>query len=1826
MAPMSDSTYFPSLQDCLSGERVLLSWKHVSTALQDHSGKRQACSTVIKFLADDAVHALLKDPTCAFEAPNEATKKDFDAKVAPLNAPSTSTDGKDTKHLKEDSEWLSKNAKINLLAALRVAIVELQSRPFRHLMGPLSSQDAANLQEAAGLQNGQGTSFLSDLGAASALDSDEISANFDKTESRRRRLFATFLAERRSFMMAMDYLQSIKLYSRLPIFVRADSDLVALYGLKAPAKGKDVAASLLPAYLKVVSSCMGNIEAGLSCMTDDSLLLVDDVELDWLRTLLTEVIHALSVVFQLVDTLGSDFPPSAAITQWFSLMDLYNFFDAIQPIHPAIAELILPLKTLSAAVSIGLLKLARSLTFLAEREEDPTVPDDSYDSYLLVSDTLEQIHKSVLNGAGMECESATPVVFAWTLLLHRLNVSYQNRIERRDNLVQQNARETFELSGVGVIRPSGARRNSAGSIFSIESSKFDSFLENGTAPKDLQLVEQLATSVTAHGRVFDIIATMATSLGPSAEGSMSPLLSSRIRNVFLELLKVSYPVVGYQSEPLSSLLSLLGPGRDYWDLSGNSLSPTQDVASCMLQDDHAMEFYFQQSLDRFPYEFMPFITLCKILCTASTMSDDRSDLIVNLLRKTPSLTFTLPETFSGYELIQEDENTNSFCLVEEVPLITLSSSWSRRCIEDDAYRLPAGTYGRFITDTGRVVLVDYPHSTLSLLGRQLEINLMKEGYRSQLGTLQPDEVAEVVSLLATLFSIECLRTEQTDSGNALVHRPSDCLQEASRHISGGKDIVTIVCETMDYFMQDEPTMGEDAAVQVLTACVTFLDALLPVQPSRVWSYLARSELLSSDSRAGKLAKITGTLDLVSERFNFLMSSLSFFSRLIDTAMYSAVQRRAGNKIASRQKAETNPWLGTADKVLTRVSLSVAHASVDVLESTSTWRFESDASRLSLLGKVVPILDKLALYSYSMGESPDSENLTSCLKPAASYVVDCFVFPTTGTLRFGPILSSFGAALMSSDSTLYPRRTAIIYDQLSSVLRFCSTMLRTADYLGRSSTMLETYLFKSSTLLARLSALSDLVRAPVIRLLDSLVVNAGKSATEPPSLLGYLGPQISKSFLFSLSNLGKPFSLTCDTKITWSFFSSILRNRQQWMSNCLLTGQTPREAMKDGSRKSELSSDSVFARALAELKRLSELDSVEALAILDFVASAQNYWPWTIFTLLKDTSYIDGLRTYVRDLKPSSLTVKSDAIGTSIDARIAAYVAETLAMQLYHSRHQGTAGSLAKTLVSDLDYYLRDGVEIAGYNKSLHNNFAKNFANKYFGCSLEFFKRTSLDTRDLGNKYYYDLDRANDMLMFDPGWLGRKGNGFKNEMELANANLSLVDAQIALFHAWEFLLVELSTCLPTDDTVARQMMQVVQQCLNANQGLPGPESIFTKLIDARANLALILIQRLVKSSIAAKDINQILATLVATIHGAEERFTSQSVSYYRTLLKALFVTIRAYQIVDKKGVLEQATDLEGPAVNVAQTILNVLDHVVGRGFRNLVSLIHDKDTDVSPEDLALLTAILQACLSLPTIEQSQTQILNIMASHDVVNAATSLFSWADQLSIQGDPVYGELSILFLLELSSLPLLAEQLACDGVLGNLLSANLTKFMLKSNISPYADAPVAQRCYSIWAKGLLPLMLNMLASLGATVAAELAYVLNQFTHLLKASVDRFEAPGASRTRSTSTPHYLTLLATSEIHSLALLTRILAALRINHNRDIPTIDWDASSVLENVDFWLSSKRLLKERLLPLGSREMEWRNTKATAGSGAQDNLLERKVVSQLETVRDILSEELEA
>ncbi|KUI56248.1 hypothetical protein VP1G_03564 [Cytospora mali] len=1827
MASPPNGVYFPSLDQCLKGDKVLLSWRLVASALQDASSERLTSRSVSNFLRDPYVHDLIRSPSKAFDKATPQTKSDFDTKTAAINVTPTPNDKYDIKTIKEDASWLSKNVEINEVAALRIVVVEFQTRSQTHLSGPLSTQDIINLQQAVGADGTQASSLLASVNATETADAEAIWTEFNTETGRRRRLVELYMSERRYFMAVVDDAHNL-MFEEAPgapdtaKAALAGCLLHASFGAGAVSDLKnETLESRLSTYLGLIPECLAYPEAGLKSMLTGPVYS-EDLELDWTRTFLTETLHLLSSIFQITDRFTT-FLSADVVSRWFKFVDAYGFLDQLQALDEQTAEVIQPIKYLTCIISMKLLNLPRAILFL-DGEISLHANEDSY----ITSDViLKEIHETVFRAADASVLTSGPVIFSWSLILQRMLRSHQERIERRDLQQNRQAQEGFERELQNIeARPGVGRRSSAGSIVSMENQSYDLFIEasfgSSQHQQDLQQVENLAGAVTAGGQLYDFMTDMALSMGEAPSAAFRLSLGSRMRFVLLDFLKFSFPVAGYMSEPVTTLLAVLSAGQGYWDISKRKLLPlSQDIVAAALDDPLVLQFYILQALQRYPHEFLPFTSLCKVLSTCLA-EDDRSDIIIKSLLKTPTLTLPLPDAY--WQFAADEEDLRKLEVTYDFPLFDVSPARRRLTSDEEPFCIPAGTYGLLASDSGHIAQVQFEHSTFALLGRRLEANLASDLYDLALGPLQPEEIAETVSLLATAIRCENVKAS---IGNAVSDFNGEAglaiLREASRALPRTKDIVSVVCDTLDFYVDGDLANLEASSIRVMTACLQFLDSILLICPGRVWSYMNRCDLLISNSRVGRLSRITGTLDLVDERYDLLLSVVNLFSNLIENAAKGAVQRKIGSKANGRAIESENAWQGTSDKSLFQVNLSIAHTAVDVLENSLTWRFSSEVHRSTLLSDLIPILDRIITYSLSMGDSMEPNALTAFLQPAAQYILDGFLSSSSSPLRFQPLLSTMLVAFGVPDSTLYLRRAEVISNRQIAVLDFATTLVRAADFLGKPAVAFETQLLKCSSLLARLCATNATYKDSVLSLLGAVAERISRERSEAPSLLGYLGPQVSRSFLQTISRLDKPFERPSKSRNTWNFFSTILRNGQHWMANCLLTGKTPREAMGSDGKLSKLAPDSILKTALTQLRSIRTMPASETLAILDLLTSAHNYWQWTVFASQEDEGCLVELRAFVRELKSASVTAKANPSQACDEARIAAYIAETFAMHLYHLRKTGREKEFARELVNDIDYYLREGVTVSGYNSSLHANFSKNFSKQYPGFSLDNFQRTPLSPGELGAGYYYALELADKMLRFDPGWAGpRERNGFRNEMEAANLNLSLVDAQVALFHAWEFLLLELSSCLlPKEHLVTKQMMQVTKQCLVSNQENQGPERIFLHLTESRANLAMVLVQRLTETSLAPKDTAELLTTIWTTINSIENPFTHGQIQYWRTMLRMLYVVLRGYRMSPRSETNKTDDDR---IVAVTQCVLNILHRVVAQGFRSLVSLIHEPDVVVLPEDLALLTAILQACLCLPGMDQVSSQIYSIMVSEDVGQAATSLFSWADKLAARGDPVYGELSILFLLQLSNVPILAEYLASDGLLGQLTSANITQHIKRQNVSPFADNPGAQRCYDIWAKGLLPLLLNVLSApgLGPNIATEIAYVLNQFPNLLKSSVDRIEAPGMSRTDARGYSYHVTLLGVSEINSLALLTKVLSVYRTSFNREIPEVSWDSATVIENVDYWLSSRKILRERLLPLGQREAEWRTMK----TDKEDvSVLEEKVVSLLEAVKDVLSEEIE-
>lgn len=416
--------------------------------------------------------------------------------------------------------------------------------------------------------------------------------------------------------------------------------------------------------------------------------------------------------------------------------------------------------------------------------------------------------------------------------------------------------------------------------------------------------------------------------------------------------------------------------------------------------------------------------------------------------------------------------------------------------------------------------------------------------------------------------------------------------------------------------------------------------------------------------------------------------------------------------------------------------------------------------------------------------------------------------------------------------------------------------------------------------------------------------------------------------------------------------------------------------------------------------------------------------------------------------------------------------------------------------------------------------------------------------------------------------------------------------------------------------------------NADSNLP--EALFGQLMVLRADLAFAVLKKLVEAKVHTPEARHLLAPVWNAIRAAtsdfDNVFSGDSVHYYRLQLRILYLALQPH-LVEESSQKEDSdfrSSFRGtmPAshktleTSSSTLLLEILSDTIAKGFRSLATQLHADPTSVSPSDFALLTAILQRIIAIPEMSKWQAQAALLFANSGTIRYATSLFSWSDKLTIPQtnaatntqDPVYGELSILFLLSLSSLPALAETMAVEGVLSQLHTANITNYFRQSGGMGPFSAPA--RLHSIWTKGLLPLCLNLLLAVGPAIASEISAFLNQFpAQLFRASTALSTQP--SRTTSPQ----LTLAAASETHSLALLSSILDTVRAQgpklgiQARDIAPLDWDRDAVKEDVEGWLSRKTALRERIVACDEREVDMLGRRVGEG-----NELEERVVSELE------------
>lgn len=1535
------------------------------------------------------------------------------------------------------------------------------------------------------------------------------------------------------------------------------------------------------------------------------------------KSSLTQMVAILRLAF--LHTFNSQGITSAqSVRAWFDLMDESRFLAELP--DPGATDTILLIHCLVSVISAELIKTKTIVDQLFDeaQADDNAYPPLSKTSYWEDNECIRLITQSMLGAIEGRIRHAGPAVLAWSVvsqsLRHVRNLTAANQQLLED--ASSDVEDSPALATRTLPRSTGQRN------------KFDHKLDlilDSLPGDDPIIIMGGAADVL---QVFESIISISEYFLMAFSTKLDLHLTVCAKSALFGLLKEGFPLFRYGSEVTQALLSVLSYDTVPPNLSGTrAKNPAEPVQQFLADEDGMSTRVLNLLQQRYSYELRPFLRCAlSISQSVASLHGDQSQVLA-MLENMPAITQLMPVHFADYELVQEDVVKDHLSLTTPWPVFSTRNSRSRNLhltSGREAHReeftfIPAGTVGALIKDTRPFIISwHHRHSGLEYLGALLSTRLPNASI-ADFSTGLPtdrDTAAEIVALVDSLISAE-LSVDNLDSARLI-------LGNLGRSLDRHDDIIKVVFDIFEEELQaqiDQP--GLEGSLYLLVHCIRFMQTLIALYPERIWSLMTRSKLLSVSDSTGALAAIVSGTELPLGQYDFLRCCIGLFESLIEDGAKRAVSRKTVSKALTRFEEPSDSAGSTPEKLMGAVLASFQRIFLDVLQSSPSWKFVFPTDRYDMNTRLLSAMTTILDFSYGIDDNVNVSNkLTGIFAAATEVILKVFLVEHPHELTFHPILNILTSAIAEQGVTPLLSIDLLIKEQACAALSFCSTVLDVGLLIAQRGVYLTNNLLQTMPLLARIFAVHPSYKAPVAAVLTSMTRTLNH-VEAPPSLLGHLGTNATKSFLAIISQLDQPVEDLEAEVVIWKLLSAVVSNKQQWLAICLLTGTTPRDRLKQSEKTVSTShTKPLLEYALNKLSNIKMLSPKRAIAILEFVAQAQDHWSWATSGIGKHADFLKSITDWLGDLSPNTRPSDLEAVTrTANENQIAALIADILARYLHNAKQVGDLATV-KTVATKLQYLRDHGVAVDGYNHSLHKNLSQNFTTKFPQCALANFKRTGLRREQFGREYYYDRKFASKMLDFEQSYNRR--NGFEDELARANVNMSLVESQVNLLKSWKALTIGLGNFTGEADSLEQTLSIVISNCLKANTETSVPAALFDNISQIRADMAFVLLQQLTKNLANGPGIRELLSTAWDTVRTCAQDFsvvsTPRDAEYYRSLLRVLFLALQPHIYyptplpkAHKTGTSLLRKNAVGATPAIANLLLELLERVVAVNIRALCSAVHTDANLTSPTDFVLLTALMQSILRVPGMANAHASVAAIFATAGTTRYVTSLYSWSDQLAAASevnDPVYGELSVLFLLELSSVPLIAEQMAVEGVLSRISAANLSQYLRKAAGKGPFDEPI--RIYNIWMKGMLPLCLNLLEAVGPPIAAEIASFLNSFPEQLR----RAETDLENRNPTLRHPYAgsVTLNLAAEVHTLSLLSLIISRLKtIGPSSgvlasEIPHLAFDRVTVREEVEGMLRSRRGLRERIVPVGEKEAEWARVKPITAQEWEDRQRQRK------------------
>lgn len=834
---------------------------------------------------------------------------------------------------------------------------------------------------------------------------------------------------------------------------------------------------------------------------------------------------------------------------------------------------------------------------------------------------------------------------------------------------------------------------------------------------------------------------------------------------------------------------------------------------------------------------------------------------------------------------------------------------------------------------------------------------------------------------------------------------------------------------------------------------------------RVWSYLYRSSLFSSKQTSGLVTDILGKAEIPLGDFKPTVALFQLGLSLLSDSL------RSDKRVSTKLKSHV-------------LNHFVLHG-IRIFEHFITWNFKHSYQRFKLGYLIATLFNKILLvhngvlqfeYNYS--------KMNEVLDSAFESLTGIFLIQHVEDLR----TMSFVLHTLYSSNVSYSSLSAtdltggwIKKWQLSS-FELCTNLIKVRSSVAPNKpSTLESTFYKNAKGLINIYIFDESLRKPVLVFLKQLIAaNWGKG--KQPSLLTHLGQTHTQLILQALHNdMSNGFS---DDELLihlYDLFSAIMKNNQEGLSIVLITGKSCVNSIE--SIKDEDPRFSLFEVLKKSLINYADYPSMVLLHILDSLASLLTTWNGGLVKS-NDTAFINKVAEMALDVEIAKGCSQIEQIyNYKLKAKIVDIL--SLALSAYHGKNKKcedlvNAKLNDEKLITDLASVFKVAEFDYKVKAEVRRKFDARFNKKY---SLDqFVVNAPYKPNDFEVDLPYDFKLLDHLLKPDEAWAG-----LKREIVKVNMSELLTNSQISLANSYSGMITTYCNLNPL--VVNSKYLEFARELLQftvEEQALAKSTGVFKKLIVQRINLAFLV------CFTVSKDVNNVrkmgrttilsLITSTSQLLDSEslnliEELTTLDITYSNSLLKILLLSLRMIKCEDEEILVENSTTFVDIWTNVICKGVNIIFSSIRNRAISIPSHEYGNDKLVLKQidDAKLIFQLMEKFLSLNFSDNVQADIARVVVESNMFSSIVNLYGISHQIRVNDDNVFGDLALLFILEMSKNRVIAEKFVSRGVFQILNESTVSAMIQRGRITPYANDVRVVRLHQLWVERILPIMLTL-------------------------------------------------------------------------------------------------------------------------------------------------------